>query len=189
MNANLLLFKTVVAGDSWGQIAIPVIEHSPGTVFIFMGSLVTLVFGVLNVIVAVVVDTFADARARDVQNLADELDDDILADKKDLQKIFNRIDQDGSGQLTLDELIEGARNDPAFQSRLRVMDIDESDLTQLFNMIDDDSSGTIEVSEFIGPLSRWAHDSKTAPRFIKYNLLRSTFRRIFLKCLENISLL
>ena len=26
MNANLLLFKTVIAGDSWGQIAVPVIQ-------------------------------------------------------------------------------------------------------------------------------------------------------------------
>jgi len=173
MNANLLLFKTVVAGDSWGQIAVPVIQENPGTLVIFIGSLVTLVFGVLNVIVAVVVDTFADARQRDVQNLAEELDDDIVADKKDLQKIFNRIDVDGSGQLTMDELLEGARSDPAFQSRLRVMDIDENDLMQLFSMIDNDSSGTIEVAEFIGPLSRWAHDSKTAPRFIKYNLLQS----------------
>ena len=33
--------------------------------------------------------------------------------------------------------------------------------------------GTIEVAEFIGPLSRWAHDSKTAPRFIKYNMLQT----------------
>lgn len=173
MNANLLLFKTVVAGDSWGQIAVPVIQENPGTLVIFIGSLVTMVFGVLNVIVAVVVDTFADARQRDVQNLAEELDDDIVADKKDLQKIFNRIDVDGSGQLTMDELLEGARSDPAFQSRLRVMDIDENDLMQLFSMIDNDSSGTIEVAEFIGPLSRWAHDSKTAPRFIKYNLLQS----------------
>eukprot|EP00435_Cladocopium_sp_Y103_P014777 s1083_g3.t1 len=40
-------------------------------------------------------------------------------------------------------------------------------------MIDSDSSGTIEASEFIGPLSRWAHDSKTAPRFIKYNMLQT----------------
>ena len=31
----------------------------------------------------------------------------------------------------------------------------------------EDKSGTIEAAEFIGPLSRWAHDSKTAPRFIK----------------------
>ena len=48
-----------------------------------------------------------------------------------------------------------------------------SDLHMLFEMIDTDQSGTIEASEFIGPLSRWAHDSKTAPRFIKYNMLQS----------------
>ena len=46
-----------------------------------------------------------------------------------------------------------------------------SRLTQ--GMIDVDNSGTIEVSEFIGPLSRWVHDSKTAPRFIKYNMLQT----------------
>ena len=55
----------------------------------------------------------------------------------------------------------------ALRSRLRVMDIDEHDLQLLFEMIDTDQSGTIEAAEFIGPLSRWAHDSKTAPRFIK----------------------
>ena len=30
-----------------------------------------------------------------------------------------------------------------------------------------------QVAEFIGPLSRWAHDSKTAPRFIKYNMIQT----------------
>eukprot|EP00438_Fugacium_kawagutii_P021032 Skav205790 [mRNA] locus=scaffold340:276883:277092:+ [translate_table: standard] len=34
-------------------------------------------------------------------------------------------------------------------------------------------SGSIEAAEFIAPLSRWVHESKTAPRFIKYNMLRS----------------
>ena len=53
------------------------------------------------------------------------------------------------------------------------MDIDESDLQMLFEMIDLDGSGAIEASEFVGPLSRWAHDSKTAPRFIKYNLMQT----------------
>ena len=52
MHANLLLFKTVIAGDSWGLIAVPVIEHYPATAVLFMGSLLTLVFGVLNLIVA-----------------------------------------------------------------------------------------------------------------------------------------
>lgn len=119
------------------------------------------------------VDTFADARLNDVQNLAEEMEDEIQKDRKSLAKLFQRIDVDGSGQLTLEELIEGAQRDADFQSRLRVMDIDESDLQMLFEMIDADQSGTIEAAEFIGPLSRWAHDSKTAPRFIKYNMLQT----------------
>ena len=73
MTANLLLFKTVIAGDGWGEIAVPVIEAHPGTALIFMGAYLTIVFGVLNLIVAVVVDTFADARERDVLNLAEEM--------------------------------------------------------------------------------------------------------------------
>jgi len=173
MHANLLLFKTVIAGDSWGQIAVPVIQEYPATGIIFMGSLLTIVFGVLNLIVAVVVDTFAEARERDVLNLAEEMERNHENDKKFLQKVFEHIDEDGSGELTLDELVEGARKDPEFQSRLRVMDIDEVDLQQLFEMIDVDGSGSIEAAEFIAPLSRWVHDSKTAPRFIKYNMLRS----------------
>ncbi|CAE7662364.1 unnamed protein product, partial [Symbiodinium pilosum] len=58
-----LLFKTVVAGDSWGEIAVPVIQSHPETAFIFVGSSLTIVFGVLNLIVAVIVDTFAEARS------------------------------------------------------------------------------------------------------------------------------
>ncbi|CAJ1332327.1 unnamed protein product [Effrenium voratum] len=94
-------------------------------------------------------------------------------DEKYLQKIFDRLDESGSGELTLENLLEGARRDPEFQSRLRVMDIDEVDLQQLFEMIDADGSGAIEAHEFIAPLSRWVRDSKTAPRFIKHNMLQS----------------
>mmetsp|Transcript_32604 Transcript_32604/g.76120 ORF Transcript_32604/g.76120 Transcript_32604/m.76120 type:complete len:641 (-) Transcript_32604:213-2135(-) len=173
MSANLLLFKTVIAGDGWGEVAVPIIEHSPWTALIFVGSLLTLVFGVLNIIIAVVVDTFAEARLKDVENLAEEMEHDLEMNKEELKQLFQRIDKDGSGQLSLEELITGARRDPVLQSRLRVMDIDENDMKQLFCMIDVDNSGTIEASEFIGPLSRWVHDSKTAPRFIKYNMLQT----------------
>ncbi|CAK9002187.1 unnamed protein product [Durusdinium trenchii] len=173
MDANLLLFKTVIAGDSWGTIAVPVIEAYPPTAIIFVGSLLTLVFGVLNLIVAVVVDTFADARDRDILNLAEEMEQDMQADKRFLESVFDRIDVDHTGQLTLEQLVEGARTDTEFQSRLKVMDIDEMDLVQLFEMIDIDNSGFIESNEFIRPLSRWVRDSKTAPRFIKYNMMRT----------------
>ena len=54
MDANLLLFKTVIAGDSWGELAVPIIQKHPATAIIFVGSQLTLVFGVVNLIVAVV---------------------------------------------------------------------------------------------------------------------------------------
>eukprot|EP00439_Symbiodinium_sp_Y106_P080206 s44_g18.t5 len=182
MEANLLLFKTVIAGDSWGTIAVPIIEAAPLTAIIFCGSLLTLVFGVLNLVVVVVVDTFAETRDRDMMNLAEELEFTHEDDKKQLLKMFERIEredehEDGAlglftGKVTLSELIQGVRKDRELQSRLRVMDIDEVDLEQLFYMIDADGSGTVEAEEFVTPLSRWVHDSKTATRFIKYNLMR-----------------
>lgn len=42
-----------------------------------------------------------------------------------MQKIFDSIDKDGTGELTFNQLIQGARKNTEFQSRLRVMDIDE----------------------------------------------------------------
>ena len=53
LNANLLIFKTVVAGDSWGDVAVPLIEADPWmATVIFIGSHLTIVFGVLNLVVA-----------------------------------------------------------------------------------------------------------------------------------------
>eukprot|EP00438_Fugacium_kawagutii_P001782 Skav235961 [mRNA] locus=scaffold592:76384:84416:- [translate_table: standard] len=144
MDAELLLFKTVIAGDSWGEIAVPVIEQYPATAFIFMGS-----------------QEKNEERKEGEKKGKKQGTKGRERNKKDWKKGKKRLNKDC------------AQRDADFQSRLRVMDIDESDLQMLFEMIDADQSGTIEAAEFIGPLSRWAHDSKTAPRFIKYNMLQT----------------
>ncbi|CAE8674086.1 unnamed protein product [Polarella glacialis] len=173
MRANLTMFQTIIAGDSWGDLAVPVIAAHPWTAIIFIGSLLTLVFGVLNLIVAVVIDTYAEHRQKDVINLAQELDADAEEDRRFLQKIFDQIDEDGSGELSLDEVLLAAKTHPEFKSRLRVMDIDEKDLVQMFEMIDGDGSGFVDPEEFINALNRWAEHSKTAARFVKYQMMRS----------------
>jgi len=171
LNANLLIFKTVVAGDSWGDVAVPLIEHDPWVATgIFVGSHLTIVFGVLNLVVAVVVDTFAEQRMRDVTTMAMEMDEDAEEDLRDLDRMFLKIDANNDGTLTFDELLEGAMRVREFQNRLRVMDIDQNDLQQLFLMLDRDGGGTIDPDEFKKTLSRWAFDSKTTTRFVRYNL-------------------
>jgi len=173
MHANLTLFSTIIAGDSWGKVAIPVIEEEPFAAVVFCGALLTLVFGVLNLVVAVVVDTFAEQRQKDVNAMAQDLEDEEEQELRVLKKMFAQIDEDGDGELTFQELLEGAKRLPEFQSRLRIMDIDEADFEQLFYMLDEDGGGTISLSEFTGALSRWLHDSKTATRFVKYNIQRT----------------
>ncbi|CAK0865801.1 unnamed protein product, partial [Prorocentrum cordatum] len=172
-HANITFFQTIVAGDSWGLMAIPVIEAHPWSLFIFTGALLTLVFGVLNVIVAVVVDAFAEARAKDVFTRAREMEWDEQQEKKVLSNIFNKIDTDGNGSLDFEELKEGARRHQQFSHLLRVLDIDTRDLEEMFVMLDHDGSGDISTTEFVEWMYRMKNtDSKTVIQFIKQKLTK-----------------
>lgn len=172
MHCNLFLFQTVIAGDSWGEIAVPVTKRHPWAGFIFCGALLTIMFGVLNLVVAVVVDTFADMRSKDMSHMAKEMEIEEYQDKKELFKIFKQIDKDRSGDITYEELEDAATRVPGFRERLRVLDIDQADLQQLFNLIDRDGSGEVDPEEFIETLYRVKNtESKTATKIIKHYLM------------------
>ena len=89
MDANLSLFKTAIVGDAWGDLAVPLIQANPAVALLFVGSQLTLVFGVLNGIVAVVVEAFAEARTHDVLVIADEMEKDFEKDAGLLLRRFN----------------------------------------------------------------------------------------------------
>jgi len=166
--ACITLFQTVVAGDSWGLVAIPVIEEDPWTILIFAGVLITLVYGTLNLILAVVVDVFAEQRETDMEAKAVDLQLAEASEKKVLTKMFRLIDMDESGALSFSEFEEGAEKSAEFAYWLRVLDIDEADLEQLFSIVDSDGSGFIELAEFTDGMYRLKHtEAKTATRFVK----------------------
>lgn len=172
MHCNLFFFQTIIAGDSWGKISVPVTERHPWAGIIFCGALLTIIFGVLNLVVAVVVDTFADLRSKDLSYMAMEMELEELYEKKELWKLFEQIDKDKSGEITYEELEDAAGRVPAFRQRLRVLDIDRADLRQLFFLIDRDGSGEIDPEEFIETLYRVKNtESKTATKIIKHYLM------------------
>ena len=53
LDANLSLFQTVIVGDDWGEVALPVINNFPWSAALLVGAYLTIVFGVLNLIIAV----------------------------------------------------------------------------------------------------------------------------------------
>ena len=69
--------QTIIAGDSWGQIAVPLLEQYPWTAFVFIPTFATVQLGLMNVIQAVIVDKQSQVRESDltlqtVQRSADE---------------------------------------------------------------------------------------------------------------------
>jgi hypothetical protein len=71
----LTLLETLVAGDSWGKLAVPIIDRYPWSVFLFGGALLSVNFVVFNLITAVMVDSALEARQlsnRDVVQLKKE---------------------------------------------------------------------------------------------------------------------
>eukprot|EP00930_Biecheleria_cincta_P025357 TRINITY_DN18066_c0_g1_i1.p1 TRINITY_DN18066_c0_g1~~TRINITY_DN18066_c0_g1_i1.p1 ORF type:complete len:590 (+),score=100.42 TRINITY_DN18066_c0_g1_i1:45-1814(+) len=169
--ATLYFFKTAIASDGWADLAWPMIEKAPWTALVFISSILILMFGFLNLVIAVVIDSATEQRMNDVQGRAEQLTLVLESDQDLLAKMFASIDSKSSGMISLDQLMEGANSLPEFQNRLRVMDIDPQDLEQLFYMVDADGGGTIDQEEFTGTLSRWmVNDSKTAARFAKHNI-------------------
>lgn len=169
MGANLTFFQTIVAGDSWGLVAIPVIERFPWTGLIFIGALFSVVFGLLNLIIAVLVDTAAEARSKDMEVKAQRAQEAERKERRALEKIFKEIDKDENGTLSFQELASGAQNIPEFKHKLRALDINADDIGQLFVLCDEDGSGEIDVEEFVHTLQKIsAGDSKTASMLVKH---------------------
>eukprot|EP00929_Paragymnodinium_shiwhaense_P019478 TRINITY_DN13262_c0_g2_i3.p2 TRINITY_DN13262_c0_g2~~TRINITY_DN13262_c0_g2_i3.p2 ORF type:complete len:346 (-),score=73.33 TRINITY_DN13262_c0_g2_i3:423-1460(-) len=123
----------------------------------------------MQLITAVVVDSFADMRKHDVNGLAVELEDDERDEKRCLRNIFEALDADDSGEVSLEELIIGTRQNKEFGQWLRVMDLDGNDLQRLFAMLDVDKNGSIEVEEFIDTLYRMKNaESRTTMKMVKH---------------------
>jgi len=135
---------------------------------ILAGSLITLVLGMMNIIMAVMVDLFAEKRSKDITKMAKELEAEEQREKKQLEQIFKKIDLDADGSVTFEELQAGAHRVAAFSHWLRVLDIDRSDLEQLFQIVDEDQSGAIDPMEFVEMMYRLKNtESKTAMRIVK----------------------
>jgi len=65
-----------------------------------------------------------------------------------LKSLFNDMDRDGSGTITIDEL-EDHLQDPAVKAYFASLDIDPSDTWTLFSLLDADGTNEIDLEEFI----------------------------------------
>jgi len=145
--ATITLFKEVIAGDAW-IISFPLIDKQPISAFIMIIIVVTVVLGMVNLILTVIVQRATEARDKD---LADNVKQKQMAQqelKHDLLKICQEMDDDEDGQLSSEELRWAYEDSEAFRNIMMALDIRESDLESVFKILDTDGTGHLEYQEF-----------------------------------------
>jgi hypothetical protein len=168
-DANLTFFQQLIAGDSWGAVTIPVIEQNPTTAIFFITVHVSIAIGVMNLLLAVIVDRANAARAEDKKALLREEQREKQVLGKHLMNVCGALDTDGSKTLSLQELQEGWNENDDFQTTMQAMDIGEEDIAAVFNILDSDQSGTVQYEEFVEQLWKMkSTDQQTMLIFIKY---------------------
>mmetsp|Transcript_18970 Transcript_18970/g.41403 ORF Transcript_18970/g.41403 Transcript_18970/m.41403 type:complete len:797 (+) Transcript_18970:64-2454(+) len=146
--AMLTLLQFVTA-DSMAGVYRPLIRNQPVLLLYFIPVILIVTIVLMNLITAVVVQTALEQASQDkemVRNQEQSMQKRVL---RDMRKMFNRLDEDGSGNLTLEELLNGADEDKEGLSKLlnaghRV------DPVEIFTALDCQNNGYISIDEFCG---------------------------------------
>lgn len=142
------LFMSITNGVDWQNAVAPLQSLH----WLFVGFFVVYIaftyFAVLNVVTGVFCQTAIESAAKDqeeVMQVQRACKEDYV---RQLTELFCDKDQDGSGELTIDEF-EELLQDERLQKYCASLDITIDDAWALFKLLDTDGSGAIEVNEFV----------------------------------------
>lgn len=153
MRSALTFLQVLTLNDWFDGFVRPLMREEPWLALIFFAFVIIGTFGFLNVAIGVVVkniiETAGKHRARDERR-----DKRVRAAVwRDLENIFRQADVDGSGTLTVEEVVE-AVNQPEIHDKLTMIDVVVHDIAGLFSVLDVDDSGMLTVDEFIEGIGR-----------------------------------
>jgi len=155
VGSGMLFFvQTMMAGDSWGSCTIPTITQYPATSVIFIGGLVLVQLGFMNLILAAAVDAANEHHEANLEKREAERLHEKIASSHQLLGIMRRIDTDSSGCIDFQELLAAYDGDLEMQQLLTLLDIDKDDLQRLFGYMDTDGSGEVAYEEFVRSIQK-----------------------------------
>jgi len=127
-------------------------EKSPAAILLMIFTTVIITLGFMNLILTVIVEQAADARAKDLQEMAHQKSHSREEALKDLLRSCEKIDKNGDGLLSISEVIGGYERSKVFRQLMAAMDMTETDLRALFQMADPKRTGLIDYHSFCNEL-------------------------------------
>jgi len=154
------LYIAIADGKSWDLLLDPLTEVDPLFTALFLIFISLCMFGVLNVMSAI----FVESAMASAQYYKDLLIQDRLRAKEitvgHMKDVFYAIDLDQSGEISIDEFSVFLQ-DPQLRMYLESLEITAEDTAMLFALMDVDDSGCVDITEFCSGLLRLQGDAKS----------------------------
>jgi hypothetical protein len=144
----MTLFFTVSGGLEWRVSAAPLVKMSLYYAVIWTAYVAFMVFGLLNVLTGIFVESAMSAVNNDRDNLIQTHLDERESLIETITAVFINSDTEGSGQITEKEM-DGILQSPELVAYFNAIGVDTTEAMGLFQLLDDDCSGTVSIDEFV----------------------------------------
>jgi len=167
----LTLFQQIIAGDSWRLSTIPLIEIHPATSIFFAAVFLSVGLALMSLILGVVVTQAQQAH----DDLRDEMRQEAMFLKREAQMsliaLCEAMDDDGSGDLSKDEIIAGYKSSQIFRDCVSTLGLEEEDLNVVWTLVDPAHCGKCSYKEFVQQLyTMQSSDTQFVLAYMKYYL-------------------
>lgn len=140
---------TCMTRDGWAShVARYVVEQEFVQVFFFFVFMLMSTYGLLNLVVSVIVEQTLNAARSNEDKVRVKEERNKKNDLEDLKEIFLAADEDGNGELDMQEFLN-ALEDEEIHWRMHALDLNIEDCAGLFAVVDGDGARALSMDEFI----------------------------------------
>jgi len=136
----------VLTLDSWNAIARPLQRYVAGSWAFFYCYVAVAVIVFMNLVTAVIVENALSHSKQDEETLLAQKDSEQKSLLKTFRCLFEVMDEDDSGTLTLEEF-QGAFETKEVATKLKLLGFKEEDCQVIFNLLDE-GDGCLTIDEF-----------------------------------------
>jgi len=142
------LFLCITGGVSWEIVAEPLAQVHWAWLQLLLVYIAFTYFAVLNVVTGVFCQTAIESAVQDQDEVMAQLQAQQKSYVDQLTELFEDVDEDKSGELTIDEF-EQLLDDERLAKYCASLDLTIDSAWALFKLLDDDGSGSITAEEFV----------------------------------------
>eukprot|EP00931_Biecheleriopsis_adriatica_P071169 TRINITY_DN45023_c0_g1_i1.p1 TRINITY_DN45023_c0_g1~~TRINITY_DN45023_c0_g1_i1.p1 ORF type:complete len:210 (-),score=38.72 TRINITY_DN45023_c0_g1_i1:36-626(-) len=142
------LFVSVAGGVSWIRPMMALAQEDPFMTYLFIAYVFFTIFCIFNVVTGVFCQSAIEASQQDPDLQAYQVKQSTLRLKQRATELFQKIDEDDSGIITVDEFDEALQN-PEMLAYFEAIGMGVGEAWEVFKLLDEDESNSVTIKEFV----------------------------------------